>query len=257
VGRHFSIFHTDEQMSAVEDVIQQLHTYGQFSGEIWHVCKDGRVFPGLMHNSVLYDDDGKPGGMIATLRDITEMKRTEQALRTSHEELEAYSSSLEMMVAERTGDLESSRVELEKYSESVEKTNEALKIIIQGIEEQKKETEKKINHNLNLTVRPILDQLKAQNASETVQFLLQSLDYNLSNLFSSYGLHMIKNGHLLTPRELRICEMIRSGLSSKQIARVMGISPQTVLVHRKNIRKKLNLAQSPQNLASYLKTNPL
>lgn len=47
--------------------------------------------------------------------------------------------------------------------------------------------------------------------------------------------------------------MIRSGLSSKQIAKVMGFSSQTVLVHRKNIRKKLNLDGSGQNLASFLR----
>ncbi len=257
LGQNLSVFHTHEQMDLVEAAIRQIRLEGEHSGEIWHARKDGSVFPGLMHNTLLLDAEGKPSGMIGTLRDITDIKRTEEDLRSSHEELEAYSSSLEAMVAERTRALETSRAELEKYSESVEKTNEALKIIIQGIEEQKKDTEKKINHNLNLTVRPILDQLKAQETSETVQFLLKSMEYNLSNIFSSYGLHMIKNAHLLTPRELRICEMIRSGLSSKQIAKVMGISPQTVLVHRKNIRKKLDLSKSRLNLASHLKANPL
>jgi DNA-binding CsgD family transcriptional regulator len=115
--------------------------------------------------------------------------------------------------------------------------------------------ETKISHNLNLTVRPILDQLKSQNLPETVGFLLKSLEFNLTNLFSSFGFNIVKDGHLLTPKEIRICEMIRSGLSSKQIAKVMEISPQTVLVHRKNIRKKLALGRSRQNLASFLKTN--
>jgi DNA-binding CsgD family transcriptional regulator len=49
--------------------------------------------------------------------------------------------------------------------------------------------------------------------------------------------------------------MIRSGLASKQIAKVMGISPQTILVHRRNIRRKLSLGKSGQNLASFLKAN--
>jgi DNA-binding CsgD family transcriptional regulator len=152
-------------------------------------------------------------------------------------------------------DLEKSRGQLKGYSESLEKTNEALKIIIEGVEEQKKEVETKISHNLNLTVRPILEQLKLQDLPETVNFLIKSLEFNLTNMFSSFGFNIIKDGHLLTPREMRICEMIRSGLSSKQIAKVMEISPQTVLVHRKNIRRKLALGQSRQNLASFLKVN--
>jgi len=247
-GEHLSAFHDEEQMPSVNAANAEILETGEFSGEIWHLHRDGSVFPGLMHNSLLRDQDGKPVGMIGTLRDITDLKQAEEALRQSHEKLEA-------KVKERTIDLENSRKELKKYSESLEKTNEALKIIIEGIEEQKKEVEKRIAHNVNLTVKPIIDQLKTQDLPDTIRFLLQSLEFNLSNIFSSFGLRVMKEGLRLTPREVRICEMIRSGLTSKQMGKVMGISPQTVLVHRKNIRKKLGLAKTRQNLASYLKAN--
>jgi len=193
--------------------------------------------------------------LIATLRDITDIKRVEDELRETNEKLEAYSSSLEAKVRERTLDLENSRRELKRYSEGLEKTNEALKLIIEGIEEQKREVEKKISHNINLTVRPIIDQLKSQDLPDTVGFLLKSLEFNLTNVFSSFGLRLVKDGHRLTPKEVRICEMIRSGLASKQMAKIMGVSPQTILVHRKNIRKKLGLARAKQNLASFLKAS--
>ncbi|MBI4965127.1 MAG: PAS domain S-box protein [Desulfomonile tiedjei] len=255
IGKNISVFHNPDQIPDVREANRKLLTEGYFSGEMWHAREDGTVFPGLMHNSVLRDNGGKMIGLIATLRDITDLKETQEALLKSHQELETYSSSLEAKVEERTKDLERSRIELKKYSESLEKTNEALRIIIEGIEEQKKEVEKRIVHNINLTVRPILDQLKSQDISETVGFLLQSLEFNLTNIFSSFGFNIMQGGHLLTPREIRICEMIRSGLSSKQIAKVMGISPQTVLVHRKNVRKKLALGKSRRNLASFLKAN--
>lgn len=247
-GAHLSAFHGEEQMPDVDAANAELLETGEFSGEIWHRRRDGSVFPGLMHNSILRDRDGKPVGMIGTLRDITDLKQTEEALRQSHVKLEA-------KVKERTTDLENSRRELKKYSESLEKTNEALKIIIEGIEEQRREVEKRISHNVNLTVKPIIDQLKSQDLPETIRFLLQSLEFNLSNIFSSFGLRLMKKGLRLTPKEVRICEMIRSGLTSKQMGRIMSISPQTVLVHRKNIRKKLGLAKTKQNLASYLKAN--
>lgn len=179
----------------------------------------------------------------------------QKRLRESHEKLESYSYSLEEMVRARTQDLENSRKELKKYSESLEKTNEALKLIIQGIEAQKRDIEEKIAQNLNLTVTPIIDQLKSQDLPDTAQFLLKSLEFNVSNIASTFGVKMNKEGHRLTPKELRICDMIRSGLSSKQIAKIIGTSPQTVLVHRKNIRKKLGLANAKKNLASYLKSN--
>jgi len=254
-AKHLSVFHNPEQMPSVEAANRVVREYGQFSGEIWHSRRDGSIFPGLTHNSLLRDGDGKPVGIIATLRDITGLKESEEALRRSHEKLEAYSSQLEAKVRERTMDLENSRKELKKYSESLEKTNEALKLIIEGIEEQKREVERKISHNLNLTVKPVLDQLKSEDLPDTTKFLLKSLEFNLANVFSSFGVRLIKEGHRLTPREVRICEMVRSGLSSKQMAKVMGVSPQTILVHRKNIRKKLGLARAKQNLASYLKAN--
>jgi PAS domain S-box-containing protein len=253
VGHHLSVFHSEEQMPSVEAANRQLLDHGQFSGEIWHTRRDGTTFPGLMHNSLLRDSSGKTIGIIGTLRDITDIKAAAEALRKSHEQLAAHSLALELKVQERTKDLEESKKELKRYSESLEKTNEALKLVIQNIEEQKKEGEAKVIHNLNLTVKPILDQFTSLDLSESARYLLQSLEFNLNNVFSAFGFNLMTEGDNLTPREVRICEMIRSGLSSKQIAKVMGILPQTVLVHRKNIRKKLALTSSKKNLATYLK----
>lgn len=255
MGSHLSIFHNEEQMPAVDAANRQIRAHGTFSGEIWHTRRDGTTFPGLMHNTLLRDSSGKPIGMVGTLRDISDLKASEEALRRSHEQLAAYSSALELKVQERTKDLEESKRELKRYSESLEKTNEALKLVIQNIEEQKKESEAKVIHNLNLTVKPILDQFASLDLSESVRYLLQSLEFNLNNVFSAFGFNLMTEGDKLTPREVRICEMIRSGLSSKQIAKVMGISAQTVLMHRKNIRKKLALTSSKKNLATYLKAH--
>ena len=255
VGHHLSVFHNEEQMPAVEAANRQILEQGKFSGEIWHTRRDGSTFPGLMHNSLLRDSDGKAIGIVGTLRDITDIKAAAEALRKSHEQLAAHSSALELKVQERTKDLEESKKELKRYSESLEKTNEALKLVIQNIEEQKKEGEAKAIHNLNLTVKPILDQFASLDLSESARYLLQSLEFNINNVFSAFGFNLMTEGDNLTPREVRICEMIRSGLSSKQIAKVMGISAQTVLVHRKNIRKKLALTSSKKNLATYLKAH--
>ena len=56
----------------------------------------------------------------------------------------------------------------------------------------------------------------------------------------------------LSATELRIAAMIKNGLTSPDIANVMHISLDTVKSHRRNIRKKLKLNNSPINLASYL-----
>ncbi|MFO1378864.1 MAG: response regulator [Chitinivorax sp.] len=50
----------------------------------------------------------------------------------------------------------------------------------------------------------------------------------------------------LTPRERQILDQLANGLSSKEIARQLGISPATVDVHRNRILGKLNLRTTPQ-----------
>jgi PAS domain S-box-containing protein len=81
VGKPLSIFHTPEQIPAVEAARRQVRETGEFSGEIWHVQRNGTVFPTLMHNSLLRDEASNPIGMIGTLRDITERKQTEERVQ--------------------------------------------------------------------------------------------------------------------------------------------------------------------------------
>lgn len=55
----------------------------------------------------------------------------------------------------------------------------------------------------------------------------------------------------LTARELDVCQAMRSGLSSKEIGRTLGISHRTVEVHRANAMTKLG-AQSTAGLVTLL-----
>jgi PAS domain S-box-containing protein len=83
VGKHISVFHSPEQMPAVEAAIRQGRETGEFRGEMWHVRRDGTVFPTSMHNTVIRDDAGNPIAMVGTARDLTEREEAEKALRES------------------------------------------------------------------------------------------------------------------------------------------------------------------------------
>jgi PAS domain S-box-containing protein len=87
IGKHLSIFHSLEQMPSVEIANKMIKEKGSFKGEINHIKRNGKTFPTYMQNSLLRDDDGKPIGMIGTLRDITEIKTSEELLRNSEEKL--------------------------------------------------------------------------------------------------------------------------------------------------------------------------
>ena len=48
----------------------------------------------------------------------------------------------------------------------------------------------------------------------------------------------------LSPRELEVMEQMVTGASSKEIGRILGISPKTVDVHRTNVMRKLGIASN-------------
>ena len=85
IGKNLSIFHTPEQMPSVEAANRQLQETGSFQGVIWHVRRGGGTFPTLMHNSLIQDHAGKPIGMIGTLRDVSDIRETEESLRESED----------------------------------------------------------------------------------------------------------------------------------------------------------------------------
>jgi PAS domain S-box-containing protein len=59
-----------------------------------YIKKDGTVFPVELRTFLLRDDDGQPSGMWAIVRDITERKRTEDALHQSETLLESVIENL-------------------------------------------------------------------------------------------------------------------------------------------------------------------
>lgn len=85
-GKNLEIFHDETQLDAVAKANRQIQAKGDFIGEIGHIHRDGHFFPTMMHNSLLKDEDGNPIGMIGTMRDISDLKRSEMALQESEQQ---------------------------------------------------------------------------------------------------------------------------------------------------------------------------
>jgi len=94
VGKNLSVFHSPQQMPSVKAASQEIKKTGVFKGEIWHLRRDSKEFPGLMHNSLVRDNKGKPIAMIATLRDITDIKRSEEGLKKSDQKYKTFMESI-------------------------------------------------------------------------------------------------------------------------------------------------------------------
>lgn len=137
LGRHLSVFHMPEQMPAVDAANRQIQTEGRFYGEVWHARRDGSCFPGMMHNSLIRDARGRPIGMIATLRDVSEQRQAAEALRRAHQELEdrvrertaelaAANARLRAEIAERTRAEQALRESEELFRTVVDASKDAM-----------------------------------------------------------------------------------------------------------------------------------
>ncbi len=89
VGMKVKHLHNPEQMEAFTKGIHEIKTQGSWMGEIGHIRKDSTPFPTYMSVTVLKDDKGKPTGILAVCRDITERKRAEEALKASEAQKQA------------------------------------------------------------------------------------------------------------------------------------------------------------------------
>ncbi|MFC1510529.1 PAS domain S-box protein [Candidatus Omnitrophota bacterium] len=159
-----------------------------------------------------------------TLAGIIEHKQTEAKLRDSEEELREQKNVLE-------------------------KKNIAMQEIIAQIEIEKNKLKSDIDLNVKVFLLPALDKLKLKGATKKYIDLIKD---QLTNLTSSFGREITDKSIKLTAREIEICNFIKGGLSSKEIAKMLNLSPQTIEKHRKNIRKKMGLSHKEINLASYL-----
>ena len=102
---------------------------------------------------------------------------------------------------------------------------------------------------------PIVDSLQP-GLDPHQRRLLDMLRDSLQELTSPFLQRLSASFGSLTSTEVRLCELIRRGLSGKQIAEREHISPGTVRTHRFQIRRKLGLLNSKVNLAAYLRQEP-
>ena len=157
-------------------------------------------------------------------------------------------------VAERTGkiiDRLRATQQLEIERNALQESNIAMRQLMGRIREEKAEIGAAVQSNVDKIVLPIVDALD-QGASAQQSRYLSLLRRNLEEIASPFADRLSRAFLSLTPMEIRICNMVRRNLTTKQIARLQGISPATVSHHREHIRRKLKLTSANINLATYL-----
>jgi|GEM_PF-1292314 len=87
LGQHARILWSPNNPSTVGQVILEDTRRGGWKGELLNLRKDGFEFPIALSTSQVRDQGGRVMGLIGVARDISERRRTEEALRRSEEQL--------------------------------------------------------------------------------------------------------------------------------------------------------------------------
>jgi len=145
---------------------------------------------------------------------------------------------------------QSTEMQLE-YAKALEHKNITLSELLGQIEREKRQIEDNVMANIENLIFPIIQKLRLQGHSPKYLQLLQN---NLKMLTSSFGRVLAKNEVKLSPREIEICNMIKYGLTSKEIAILLNTTLRTTEKHRAHIRNKLGIINKDINLTSFLKS---
>jgi PAS domain S-box-containing protein len=163
------------------------------------------------------------------IRDITERKQAEEALRKSERELKS-------------------------KTENLEEVNSALNVLLKRVEDGRIELEEKILSNIRELVLPYIDRLKKTQLSDHQASYLMVIETNLDNIASSFLYHLKMRYLNLTHREVQVASLVKEGKSTKEIAELLNIAIKTVLFHRDSLRNKLGLKYQKANLRAHLLT---
>jgi PAS domain S-box-containing protein len=190
------------------------------------IAKDGTRIPAMI-STKLIQYNGQPA-ILGIVTDVSQLKHAEARLRES-------------------------AAKLQEQKRALEEKNAALKEVLAQIESEKLEIKRQVTANAEKLLLPILHKMK-RKASPTDRRHLDLLESNVRDLTSRFGSLLSSRATALSVRETEIANMIKSGLSSKEIAQLLQVSIRTVDTYRNRIRKKLGISRKRVNLSSHLQT---
>ena len=136
---------------------------------------------------------------------------------------------------------------------ALQEANTALRGVMARVEEDKRAVEDAVVSNVDKVLMPVLHALEDEVPSGQRKYVTL-LREHLADIVSPFADKLSKTFMNLTSIEIRICGMIRDGMTTREIAEVRHVSPATVSRQRERIRQKLGIAGSDVNLTTYLRT---
>ena len=191
-----------------------------------NIAAGGKLCWQQWSSRAIYSESGELLEIQSVGRDITDKKTAELALKASDRKLW-------------------------RQQESLKKKNLLLHELLDQIEIEKRQLKEDVTANVDELLFPLLRKLRRPDGSINDKYFTL-LQHSLEGLASSFGRKISQPSLKLSPREVEIANMVKNGLTSKEIAELLNIAFKTVEIHRHHIRRKLNIANKPVNLNTFL-----
>ena len=151
-------------------------------------------------------------------------------------------------------ELEETNRQLTLERQALQEANTALRILLSRIEQEKQEIYRDVKMNVEKVLMPILHALGSQLSPAQKKYV-EMLRNSLEEITSPFISRLSLSYHSMTPTEIAICNMIRNGMCTKEIAEIRSVSEATVNHHREKIRRKLKITNQDVNLATFLQSS--
>ena len=210
--------------------------------------------------------DGRPEFVLEISRDITHRKHTEETLRKACDEME---QRIKTHTAKLTGTAERLRVELAERNRAeaalkereaalhaqaneLQETNEALRVVLKRMDEDKRTLEDQVSLNVKRLIVPYAEKLKKSGLDAKQMAYLKMLESHLNDIISPFAHKLSSKYSALTPAEIQTAFLVKDGKTTKEIAELLGLSIRTVECHRSNIRRKIGVKNKKVSLRTQL-----
>lgn len=128
----------------------------------------------------------------------------------------------------------------------------ALDLMASRQEEHAREIERRCRANIQSIIQPLVSQLKFARSSAQERELIKAIEAGINRITDNFSLSLQRLSHGMTPREIEIANLIRDGKATKEIAKLLNLGTKTVDFHRRNLRRKMGIANQSVNLRSSL-----
>ncbi|MGD9008997.1 MAG: response regulator [Desulfobacteraceae bacterium] len=147
--------------------------------------------------------------------------------------------------------------ELAAKMEELHELNTALKVLLNNRETDRLTLEENIQSNVRKFILPSIERLKKGTIkSKQIQSEFGLLEASLNDLVAPFARQISSDYFGLTPNEIKVALLIKQGMTTKEIAKELNLSVNTIMTHRYKIRSKLGIKNQTKNLQVYLKQFP-